>query len=80
MDTVVPLRTTTRVNFMQKPRKDDRVRCPSRVNKINDRAGSLVAADDRSRNGRNWHISGDDKKSPYNIIQEESESDIPIIL
>lgn len=40
-----------RVNFMQNPRKDDRVRCPSRVNKINDRVGSLVTADDRSRDG-----------------------------
>lgn len=42
---------TARVNFMQNPRKDDRVRCPSRVNKINDRVGSLVTADDRSRDG-----------------------------
>lgn len=46
-----------RVNFMQNPRKDDRVRCPSRVNKINDRAGSLVAADDRSRDGHRCELT-----------------------
>lgn len=35
-------------------RRDGRVKCPSRLNKINDRAGSLVSAgdDDRSRDGR----------------------------
>lgn len=37
------------MNFMQNSRKGDRVRCPSRVNKINDRVGSLVAHRRRRR-------------------------------